>query len=134
MTRNWKENTNILVVEDDYLTLQLFRTRLEMEGLHVFSANNGLSALQLISEVPFDALITDLMMPAMNGFQLIQEIRNFPASIKNIPIIVISANHNENEMIACFGAGADDYMTKPISMPLLIERLWRLMERSTGDE
>ncbi len=134
MARNWKENTNILVVEDDYLTLQLFRTRLEMEGLHVFSASNGLEALQLISEVPVDAIITDLMMPAMSGFQLLQEIRNFPAPIKDIPIIVISANHNENEMVACFSAGGDDYMTKPISMPLLLERLSRLMERSRRNE
>lgn len=132
MTRIWPEPTRVLVVEDDYLTARLIASRLGMEGLHTRTAVNGEEALAALREEPADLVVTDLMMPAMNGFRLIQEIRDLPGDQGRAPILVVSANQNEQDMLACFAAGADDFMAKPISVPVLLERLWRLCRRGGG--
>ncbi len=119
----------MLVVEDDYLTAKLLATRLKMEGIQVRVAANGQEALALLDQEPTDLLVTDLMMPAMNGYRLIQEIRDMAPPLGKVPILVVSSNQNEQDMVACFGAGADDFMSKPISIPLFMERLWRLRQR-----
>ena len=129
MTRSWPANLRTLLVEDDRLTGNLLKTRLEWEGMKVRVAMNGLEALAMLQEEPADLVITDLMMPAMNGFQLIQEIRRLPQPIAAVPIMVISTNQNQQEMVSCFSAGADDFMPKPILIPLMMERLWRLVQR-----
>jgi CheY-like chemotaxis protein len=132
MTRIWPEPTRVLVVEDDYLTARLISTRLAMDGLLVRTAVNGREALGALEAEPADLVVTDLMMPAMNGFRLIQEIRDLPEPQGRVPILVVSSNQNEQDMLACFSAGADDFMTKPISVPLLLERLWRLRHRGSA--
>ena len=129
MTRTWPDNTWVLLAEDDALTASLLRSRLQMEGLNVLLAVNGQEALDFLQEQWVNLVVTDLMMPAMNGFRLIQEIRQLPAPQGQLPILVISANQNEQDMVACFSAGADDFMSKPVSIPLLLERLWRLARR-----
>ncbi len=130
MTRIWPDNTWVLVAEDEPLTANLLRSRLQMEGLNVLLATNGQEALDYLQEQWVNLVVTDLMMPAMNGFRLIQEIRQLPSPQGQVPILVISANQNEKDMVACFSAGADDFMSKPISIPLLLERLWRLARRT----
>lgn len=130
MSRQWPQHTTVLVVEDDLATAKIIRARLEMEGLRVLEARNGLEALNLLSGESVDLVATDLMMPAMNGFRLVQEIRDLPPPVGRVPILLISANQNEQDMVRCLAAGADDYMTKPISAQVLVERLWRLFTRS----
>jgi len=129
MTRTWPVTMRTLLVEDDRLTANLLKTRLEWEGMKVRVAMNGLEALAMLQEEPVELVVTDLMMPAMNGFQLIQEIRRLPSPLGEVPIMVISTNQNQQEMVSCFSAGADDFMTKPILIPLMMERLWRLVQR-----
>jgi CheY-like chemotaxis protein len=97
----------------------------------VLVAFNGMEALQLMQQEPVDLITTDLMMPAMNGFRLVQEIRDLPPPAGRVPILLISSNQNEQDMVRCLAAGADDYMTKPISAQVLIERLWRLLQRAS---
>ncbi len=130
MPRSWPDKSKVLLVEDDYLTIKLLQTRLEMEGLRVLTATNGLEALDIIQDHQVDLVITDLMMPAMNGYRLIQEIREMPGPMRTVPILVISSNQNEHDIVSCFGAGADDFMAKPLSIPLLLERIWRLHRRN----
>ncbi len=130
MTRSWPEHTRVLVVEDDFPTARLIQARLEMEGLEVLPAANGVEALDLLQREAVDLITTDLMMPAMNGFRLVQEVRDLPPPKGRIPILLVSSNQNEQDMVRCLAAGADDYMTKPISAQVLVERLWRLFERS----
>ncbi|GLH70556.1 hypothetical protein GETHPA_20890 [Geothrix rubra] len=130
MTRSWPEHTRVLVVEDDFPTARLIQARLEMEGLEVLPAGNGVEALDRLQREEVDLITTDLMMPAMNGFRLVQEVRDLPPPKGRIPILLISSNQNEQDMVRCLAAGADDYMTKPISAQVLVERLWRLFERS----
>jgi len=130
MSRKWPDPTRVLVVEDDQATARLIQARLEMEGLKVFMAPNGVDGLELLQREAIDLVTTDLMMPAMNGFRLVQEIRDLPPPKGRVPILLISSNQNEQDMIRCLAAGADDYMTKPISAQVLVERLWRMHQRS----
>lgn len=130
MTRAWPQPTRVLVVEDDLPTARIIQARLEMEGLEVLSAANGVEALELLQRESVDLITTDLMMPAMNGFRLVQEVRDLPPPKGRVPILLISSNQNEQDMVRCLAAGADDYMIKPISAQVLVERLWRLFERS----
>ncbi|HEY3270956.1 MAG TPA: response regulator [Geothrix sp.] len=130
MTRRWPAHTTVLVVEDDTATAKIIQVRLEMEGLKVLVATNGMEALEILHHEGVDLVTTDLMMPAMNGFRLVQEVRDLPPPKGHIPILLISTNHSEQDMVRCLAAGADDYMAKPISVQVLVERLWRLFERS----
>lgn len=129
MSRAWPADTRVLLVEDNLLTARMIRSRLEMEGLTVLEAHNGLEGLELLRAEPVALVSTDLMMPAMDGFRLIQEIRDLPAPKGKVPILVVSSNQNEQDMVRCLAAGADDYITKPISPQVFIERMWRLLQR-----
>ena len=119
-------------MEDDLATARIIRARLEMEGLQVFSAANGVEGLAILQQEDIDLVTTDLMMPAMNGFRLVQEIRDLPSPKGQVPILLISSNQNEQDMVRCLAAGADDYMTKPISTQVLVERLWRMLQRASS--
>ncbi len=130
MSRLWPEPTTILVVEDDQATARIIQARLEMEGLKVFVAANGVEGLEILHREEIDLVTTDLMMPAMNGFRLVQEIRDLPPPKGRVPILLISSNQNEQDMVRCLAAGADDYMIKPLSAQVLVERLWRLHQRA----
>lgn len=132
MSRRWPEHTTVLVVEDDRATARIIQARLEMEGLKVFMASNGVEGLEVLHRETIDLVTTDLMMPAMNGFRLVQEIRDLPPPMGRVPILLISSNQNEQDMVRCLAAGADDYMTKPISAQVLVERLWRLLQRASS--
>ena len=132
MSRTWPDPTRVLIVEDDQATARIIQARLEMEGLTVFVAPNGVEGLAILHREPIDLITTDLMMPAMNGFRLVQEIRDLPPPKGRLPILLISSNQNEQDMIRCLAAGADDYMTKPISAQVLVERLWRMLQRAAS--
>lgn len=129
MARSWPADTKVLLAEDDFLIAKMLETRLVMDGLTVLLARHGLEALELLKLQPVDLVITDLMMPAMNGYRLIREIRSLPPPQGTVPLMVISANQVEEDIVSCFEAGADDFMTKPISVTLMMERIWRLHRR-----
>jgi len=77
-----------------------------------------------------DLISTDLMMPAMDGYRLIREVRELPPPLGLRPILVLSVNSGEDDMVRCLSAGADDYVLKPLSPQVYIEKLWRLYLRS----
>ncbi|MBP1627394.1 MAG: heme response regulator HssR [Holophagaceae bacterium] len=128
--KHWPEGTKVLVVEDSAATAHLFSARLKMEGIDVLTARNGLEALEVLKLEPISIVVTDLMMPGMDGYRLVREIRQMAQPLASMPIIVVSSNQRESEQVRCFEAGADEYMTKPISLPLLVERIYRLLRRS----
>lgn len=127
--RSWSEGTKVLLVEDNPLTARLIRARLEMEGLEVLEARNGQEGLELLKAHGADLVTTDLMMPAMDGYRLIREIRELPEPLGRVPVLVLSVNSGEDDIVRCLSAGADDYMTKPFSPQVYIEKLWRLHHR-----
>ncbi len=132
MGREWAEGTTVLAVEDDLLTAKLIRARLELEGLRVLEARNGREALDLLLAERPRLVSTDLMMPAMDGYRLIREIRDLPGPLGRTPILVVSVNSGEDDMVRCLSAGADDYILKPLSPQVYIEKLWRLYLRTRG--
>ena len=106
---------NILIVDDKSLNLKLLRAVLEAEGATVSEAANGIEALDVLEHVGVDAVISDIMMPRMDGYRLCKELRASPRSC-NVPFIAYSANYtssgDEQRMI---DLGADRIVRKPAS-------------------
>ncbi|MBE5960542.1 MAG: response regulator transcription factor [Lachnospiraceae bacterium] len=109
----------ILVVEDEKDLLYLLRDNLVREGHKVVTAENGLQALRILKELKIDLGIFDVMMPEMDGFHLLQIIRNE----SDMPVIFLTARTEEIDRIYGLSLGADDYLVKPFSMAELKARV-----------
>lgn len=102
----------VLIVEDEIMLEELLRSRLEFEGYEVISADNGKEGLlKALSEKP-DLIMADLMMPEMDGNEMIRIIRS-NSDLKNIPIIVISARGTKEDIEKAKADGANEYFVKP---------------------
>ncbi len=119
----------ILVVDDDPLALELITHVLNSENYLVVSAKNGVEALQLASTERPNLIVTDYMMPEMDGVMLIKELRS-QESTRSIPVIMLTAKDEEEDELEGFDAGADDYLTKPIASKRFLVRIARLLKRS----
>lgn len=117
----------ILVVEDDLELQELFAVVLQNEGYEVSVANDGIEAFDLLEIEHVDLLITDVMMPRMQGFELIQELRRLNDTI---PVLVITAKERGQDKREGFQSGADDYMVKPIDVNEMVWRVEALLRRS----
>jgi DNA-binding response OmpR family regulator len=107
------ENRNkILIAEDDRDIIDLLRLYLEKDGYEVIAAEDGLVAMDLLQDEQPDLVICDIMMPGMNGYELIKKARELE---HNLPIIVLSAKTQDEDKIRGLDIGADDYMTKPFN-------------------
>jgi len=109
----------ILVVDDERQITRVLRTSLQSSGYEVAVANNGLEAYELFRTLSPDLIITDLAMPEMGGIELTRAIRR----IAETPIIILSVREQETMKVAALDEGADDYVTKPFSMPELLARV-----------
>ena len=114
MEKNQKTDiVNILLVEDDEFAMSLATTIIEgIESIRLFNAYNGEEALEVINSNTVDMLITDIMMPVMDGFELIEKARNIP-SMEDAHIIIITALQFLEQKVKGFELGANDYITKP---------------------
>ena len=117
----------ILVVEDDKNLRKLIVTCLEKANYTVFDTKNGEEALELMDRQYVDLIVTDIMMPEMNGYELIKELRD---ANYNTPILIITAKEYIEDKRVGFSLGADDYMVKPINIDELIMRVKSLLKRS----
>lgn len=118
---------NILVVEDDKNLRKLIVTYLKRENYKTYEAINGEEALNVLDKNYIDLIISDVMMPKMDGFELIETLRD---SKYNVPILIITAKSDIKDKKQGFLLGADDYMVKPIDMEELILRVQVLLRRS----
>lgn len=118
---------NILVCEDDYNIRKLMCEYLIQDGYNVFQSENGEVALQTLDTTHVDLLITDVMMPKMDGFELSTELREYRS---DIPILMITAKGTMDDKRVGFGSGADDYMVKPIDMDEMLLRVSALLRRA----
>lgn len=116
----------ILVVDDESQITRMLKTSLRSSGYEPTIAENGIKALEEFTMNRPDLIITDLAMPLMNGLELTQEIRK----IASTPIIVLSVRNTDAMKIAALDEGADDYLTKPFSMPELLARVRAQLRRS----
>jgi diguanylate cyclase (GGDEF)-like protein len=114
--------TSILVVDDLADTLEVVRIPLEADGYRVQTARNGLEAWKAMEATRFDLLITDLMMPVMDGLELCRRVKNDPEK-RGIYIIILSAKGETEEKILGLETGADDYLEKPFALAELLARV-----------
>lgn len=118
---------SILVVEDDEILNKMICKKLQQESYLVFTSFDGEQALDLLDKEHIDLIISDIMMPNMDGYQLVKELRD---AAYTIPILIITAKNQFEDMERGFRAGTDDYMVKPISMKELVLRVKALLRRS----
>lgn len=118
----------VLVLDDTEDTAETFQALLELEGAEVFVTTSGQRALELLREQRVDVVISDLSMPDMDGFQFIQAVRAQPA-LQGLPAIALSGLAREQDIQRARAAGFSDFMTKPVTLELLNERLLRLLPR-----
>lgn len=116
---------NILVVDDEAKIRLLIKKYADFEGHSVTEAENGLVAIDLCRTQSFDLIIMDIMMPQLDGFSAVKEIRKF----KDIPVIMLSARGEEYDKIHGFESGIDDYVVKPFSPKELMLRIEAVMKR-----
>ncbi len=118
----------ILVVDDDKSNLTVLSRLLEQQGHEVKCANSGPEALLAIRSGDFDLVLLDMLMPGMNGYEVLSIIKN-DSDIAHLPVIVISALDEMEGVINCIEAGADDYLPKPFNPTLLQARIGTGIER-----
>ena len=104
---------NILVVEDDKNLRKLIVTCLKRENYNTYEATNGLEALNVLDKQYIDLIVTDIMMPKMDGYELIRELRE---ANYMVPILLVTAKSTLSDKKEGFLLGADDYMVKPIDI------------------
>lgn len=118
----------VLIVDDEPDILEFLNYNLSKEGFEVHNSINGLEAYTLAKKVVPDVIILDIMMPVMDGVEACRKMRLEP-SLKNKIIIFLTARGEEYSEVAGFDAGADDYITKPIKIRVLLARIKKLMAR-----
>lgn len=119
---------NILIIEDDDIMLKVIERILKREGYGVEIAKDGKEALQKVQEKKYALIITDLMMPYANGFEIISKVNGNTAE-KHTPVIILSSLGNEDSIMEGFKMGADDFLRKPVMVGELVIRVKRLLDQ-----
>ena len=116
----------ILVVEDDQSLRTLFCTVLSKNGFAYFEAKDGMEAWDILQKQYIDLMISDIMMPNMDGYEAIRQIRDH-AKGRNTPIIALTAKAMAGDRDKCINAGANDYLTKPVESNRLLSmiKVWQ---------
>ena len=121
-------SATVLIVEDDPVILRLLEVNFEMEGFAVLTATDGEQGIEQARSATPDLVISDIMMPRKSGLELVDALRA-DGTTKNIPIILLSAKAQANDVRAGLEAGADDYVTKPFEPLDLVDRVNALLAK-----
>ncbi|HSI21006.1 MAG TPA: response regulator [Verrucomicrobiae bacterium] len=128
------EGTTILLAEDDVILAELYTDRLKQEGFTVVHANNGEDALKMVTEYNPSLIILDIMMPKMNGLDVLKALKENPET-KNIPVIIVTALVQEIEKINKMMNPADAYIVKSEVLPAeIIEQVKTRLNREVAPE
>lgn len=123
----------ILVVEDEEDIQRLVSFNLLKAGFHVICADDGIMGLEKLAQEKVDLVVLDRMMPGMDGIEMCKQMRSTP-EYKNCPVLMLTAKGEDEDVVAGFDAGADDYLPKPFSPKVLIARIHALLRRFETDE
>ena len=121
--------SRILLIEDNRSYAETLRANLEIEGHEVTVALTGPDGLELAKREAPDLIILDLMLPGMNGFTVLQRLRE---TQRDMPVLIMTALGAEEEKLRGFGLGADDYVVKPTGLLEILARVKALLKRATG--
>jgi DNA-binding response OmpR family regulator len=116
------EGKKVLLVDDDEHILRSLRTYLEMEGFDVDTAGGGAEAIEKVDTYHPDLLVLDVMMPGMDGFQVLEALKNKPTT-ENLPIIMLTAKGQDMDVLRGYQRGASCYMTKPVNYNELVDNI-----------
>jgi len=119
--------TRVLVVEDEAKVAHFISTGLEEEGYTIDVAPDGKKGLDLLKQVTYDIVLLDLMIPEVNGLQLLKTMRDWGI---NTPVLIITAKSSKEDVVKGLDTGSDDYLTKPFSFDELLARIRALLRRS----
>lgn len=122
------QKQTILVVDDEQDLLDLIEYNLNNEGFNVLKAEDGLEGIEMAREHNPDLILLDIMMPKMDGLEVVERIRD-DSQLKHIPIIFLTARGDEKTEVEGLDKGGDDYITKPISTTKLISRIKAVLRR-----
>ena len=125
-----KHKFSVLIVDDEERILNFLKTKLRTSGYEVMLAGNGIEALEKVREQAPDLIVLDVIMPEMDGFQALKELRTFSA----VPVIMLSARGDDSDRIKGLGLGADDYMAKPFNPDELVARIGAIKRRVSSTE
>ena len=115
----------ILIVDDEEMIRNVLKEYVEFEGNEAFEAADGMEAVKMCRENDYDVVLMDVMMPRLDGFSAVKEIRKF----KDVPVIMLSARGEEYDKLFGFEIGADDYVTKPFSPKEVMARINAVTKR-----
>lgn len=125
-----KDHIRILVAEDEPRYIWAIQTNLEARGYQVLTAPDGQTAVELAANEGPDLVLLDIKMPILNGYEACRRIREF----STVPIIMITAMAEESDKVLGLDLGADDYITKPFSVPELLARVRSALRRTSFSE
>lgn len=120
------ERRRILVVDDEERMVRFIRMNLEHDGFQVSEAFNGKQAIQKLRDVTPDLILLDVMMPDLDGFEVLESIRE----ISNVPVVMLTAKGEEDDRVRGLEGGADDYVAKPFSPRELVSRIKAVLRRT----
>ncbi len=123
----------VLVVDDEEDLLELVAYNLETSGFHADRAATGRKALELAERYPPDLVLLDVMLPDLQGFEVLRLLRTREKT-RRVPVILLTAKTEEADKLVGFELGADDYITKPFSPRELLARVRAVLKRASGDE
>ena len=121
-------NKKILVVDDEPSVLKILTKRLQTQHYDVVTASDGVQALDLLPTVKPDLIISDIMMPNMDGYTFITKLRNQPA-LANIPVLILTAKDKMQDLFLFQGVKACDYVVKPFETEELLQKISVLLSR-----
>ena len=127
-TRAHMAESHLLVADDDASNREMLARRLQRQGYRVTLAGSGLEVLRLLRAQKFDLVLLDMIMPGLDGYQVLTRIKSDPA-LADIPVIIISSLDQENSVARCIEAGAEDYVGKPFNAVFLRARIGACLER-----
>ena len=120
----------ILVVEDEFEIRQLLVNYLQNDGYEVFEAEDGIFAIELFGNEKFDLVILDILIPKIDGYGVCELIKKQ----STVPVIFLSALSDEKSMVKGYDSLADDYVTKPFSMPVFLKKVKALLRRNSSSD
>jgi len=123
------ETALVLVVDDNEMNRDMLSRRLKRQGYDIEVAEDGIVALEAMRNKTFDLVLLDVMMPRMNGYEVLEAVRQ-DTSIVGVPIIMISAVDDLDSVVKCIELGAEDYLFKPFNPVLLKARVQASLEKS----
>src|SRR4051794_40940724 len=118
----------VLIIEDDRPLVETLTYNLQREGYETLVANDGQEGLRKAEMLLPDIILLDLMLPVLNGLEVCRELRARERT-RDIPIVMLTAKAEETDQVVGFSLGADDYVTKPFSVKVLVQRIKALKRR-----